>query len=83
MGTAESKDTAFLIDFGITKQYCHPSSRIHIPMNEYPRLLGMPAFTSINSHLGGELSRRDDLEALAYTLMFLYSRSLLWLSQGR
>ena len=52
-------------------------------MNEYPRLLGMPAFTSINSHLGGELSRRDDLEALAYTLMFLYSRSLLWLSQGR
>jgi len=51
-------------------------------MNEYPRLLGTPAFTSINSHLGGELSRRDDLEALAYTLMFLYSGSLPWLSRG-
>ena len=82
MGVAESKDIAFLIDFGITKQYRHPSSRIHIPMKEYRHLVGTPAFTSINSHLGNELSRRDDLEALAYTLMFLFSGTLPWLTQN-
>ena len=81
MGTEESKGTTFLIDFGIAKQYHHPSSHIHIPMNGYSQLVGMLAFTSINSHLGGELGRRDDLEALAYTLMFLCSGSLPWLSR--
>ncbi|KIM61341.1 hypothetical protein SCLCIDRAFT_25968 [Scleroderma citrinum Foug A] len=55
MGTEESKGTTFLINFSITKQYCHPSSHIHIPMNEYSQFVGTPAFTSINSHLGGEL----------------------------
>lgn len=82
MGTAELKNTTFLIDFGIAKQYHHPSSCIHIPMKESYQLIGMPAFTSINSHLGCELSQRDDIEALAYTLMFLYSGSLPWLGQG-
>ena len=82
MGIVESKDTTFLIGFGIAKQYCHPLSRIHIPMNEYSQIVGMPAFTSINSHLSGELSWRDDVKALAYTLIFLHSGSLPWLSWG-
>ncbi|KIK20342.1 hypothetical protein PISMIDRAFT_55792, partial [Pisolithus microcarpus 441] len=80
MGLMESKDTVFLIDFGIAKQYRHPSSRIHIPMEKTNELLGTPAFASLNSHLGLELSWRDDLEALAYTLLFLCNGSLPWLA---
>ncbi|KAI6016885.1 hypothetical protein PISMIDRAFT_651292 [Pisolithus microcarpus 441] len=79
MGFMESKDTVFLIDFGIVKQYWHPSSHIHIPMEKTDELVGTPAFTSLNSHLGLELSQRDDFEALAYMLLFLCNGSLLWL----
>jgi len=34
-------------------------------------LIGMPAFTSINSHLGLELGWWDDLESLIYVLIYL------------
>lgn len=50
-------------------------------MREYNTLVGTPAFASLNSHLKRELSRRDDLEALAYSLMFLYRGTLPWLEQ--
>ncbi|KAI5981066.1 kinase-like domain-containing protein [Pisolithus marmoratus] len=79
MGLMGSKDTVFHIDFGIAKQYQHPSSHIHVPMEKTGRLVGTPAFVSLNSHLGLELSWRDDLEALAYTLLFLYNGTLPWL----
>ena len=39
-------------------------------------LTGTPAFTSINSHLGGETGRRDDIESLVYVLVYLLSGSL-------
>ncbi|KAI6023003.1 kinase-like domain-containing protein, partial [Pisolithus microcarpus] len=71
MGLTESKDTVFLIDFGIVKQYRHPSSHIHIPKEKTDELVGTLAFAS--------LSWRDDFEALAYTLLFLCNGSLPWL----
>ncbi|KAI6014210.1 kinase-like domain-containing protein [Pisolithus marmoratus] len=79
IGLMGSKDTVFLINFGITKQYWHPSSHIHVPMEKTGRLVSTPAFASLNSHLQLELSWRDDLEALAYTLLFLYNGTLPWL----
>ncbi|KAI6046822.1 kinase-like domain-containing protein [Pisolithus marmoratus] len=81
MGTSKCKDIPFLINFGITKLYHNPSSCIHIPMQESYQLIGTLVFTLINSHLGHELSWRDDLEALMYTLMFLFGGSLPWLTQ--
>ncbi|KAI6098646.1 kinase-like domain-containing protein, partial [Pisolithus croceorrhizus] len=65
MGTGECKDIPFLINFGIKKLYCNPSSCIHIPMQESYRLVGTLAFTSINSHVRCKLSWRDDIKALA------------------
>ena len=83
MGFGESKDTVFLINFSIMKHFQHPASCIHICLGlttEEGRFVGMLAFVSLNSHLGSELSWRDDLEALAYILLFLCSGSLPWLS---
>ncbi|KIK23923.1 hypothetical protein PISMIDRAFT_99537, partial [Pisolithus microcarpus 441] len=51
----------------------------HIPMEKTDELVGTLAFASLNSHLGLELSQRDDFEALAYTLLFLCNGSLPWL----
>ena len=38
-------------------------------------------FASINSHCGLQLGRRDDIESLAYCLIFLHHGSLLWLTR--
>lgn len=77
---SDLKDTIFLINFGVVKQFWHPSSWIHIQMVKgCSKIIGTPAFTSLNSHHGFKLSCRDNLEALAYTLLFLYSGSLPWL----
>lgn len=83
MSIEGSKDTIYLINFGIAKHYRHPSSCVHIPVSQRFQdgiLTGTPAFTSVNSHLRFELSWRDDLESLVYTLLFLYTRSLPWLT---
>ncbi|KAF9223008.1 kinase-like protein [Gyrodon lividus] len=83
MSIEGSKDTVFLIDFGIAKHYRHLSLHIHILISQRFKdgtLIGTPACTSVNSHLGLELSWRDDLESLACTLLFLYTGSLPWLA---
>ena len=80
MGLGKLSQTAFLIDFGITKKYWNSATGTHIPFRQGRRLTGTPAFTSINSHLGLNLGRRDDLESLAYTLIYLLRGSLPWLT---
>ncbi|KAF9231243.1 kinase-like domain-containing protein [Melanogaster broomeanus] len=80
MGVGDSRDTFFLIDFGIAQKYRDPSSCIHIPMQENLSLVSTPAFTSLNSHHGLQLGHRDDIESLAYSLIFLHHGSLPWLT---
>lgn len=41
--------------------------------------MGSPAFASINSHLGFELGRRDDIESLVYVLWYFVGGTLPWL----
>ena len=51
---------------------------IHIPFHNGLPFIGTPAFASINSHLGSELSHRDNFESLAYLLIYLLYRLLPW-----
>jgi serine/threonine protein kinase len=67
----------YLIDFGLAKRFMTNEST-HIEKKEIKQLLGTPNFASINSHNLVELSRRDDIESLAYTLLYLYNGTLLW-----
>ena len=39
---------------------------------------GTIRYASVHAHLGRAVSRRDDLESLAYTLLFLLDGELPW-----
>ncbi|KAG0695942.1 casein kinase I isoform delta [Suillus ampliporus] len=80
MGLGHLRHTAFIIDFGIAKEYWNTATRVHIPFCQNQCLTGTPAFASINNHLGFDLGRRDDLESLTYMLIYLLRGSLPWLS---
>jgi len=70
-------DQIYLIDFGVCKTYLQPDTNEHIEMRKTSAMIGTPNFASLNAHQLLELSRRDDLESLVYTLLFLYLRGNL------
>lgn len=78
MGLGKDANVAYIIDFGLSKEFRDHRTRQHIPLGKTLGLTGTPAFASIHSHLGFELGRRDDLESLGYVLIYFLRGSLPW-----
>ena len=78
MGTDKQANVVHLIDFGLLKEFRDPNTYLHILCNSTHGLTGTATFALIHSHLGLELGRWDNLESLAYVLIYFLCGSLPW-----
>ena len=67
----------YIIDFGISKKYVEKNGK-HIIYKEYDNFWGTLKYASLNTHKGIEQSRRDDIETIAYNLIYLAKGKLPW-----
>mgnify|MGYP000008490406 CR=1 FL=1 len=79
IGMGTTRSIVHLVDFGLAKRFRDKKSGKHIAYGEGRHLTGTPRYASISNHLGIVQSRRDDMEALGFVLMYLMKGSLPWM----
>lgn len=74
--TTDTEDQIYLVDYGLSTKYLKRKS--HKAFKKHSKAVGSVIFTSVYSHMGFTLSRRDDLESFLYTIYFLARKELPW-----
>jgi serine/threonine protein kinase len=78
IGKGKNDSIIYICDFGLSKRFRDKKTGLHIPYKNGNHFIGTPIFASIYTHLGIEQSRRDDLESLAYILIYFRKGDLPW-----
>eukprot|EP00929_Paragymnodinium_shiwhaense_P109385 TRINITY_DN75794_c0_g1_i1.p1 TRINITY_DN75794_c0_g1~~TRINITY_DN75794_c0_g1_i1.p1 ORF type:complete len:477 (-),score=88.46 TRINITY_DN75794_c0_g1_i1:65-1495(-) len=78
MGIAEKRNTVHMIDFGLAKSFRDREARQHIPFRTGRPFVGTMRFASIGAQQGCEVSRRDDVQAIGYVLVYMLRGWLPW-----
>ena len=68
----------YIIDFGLSRKYRSSRTGNHIKFYVNKAVPGTICFLSLNASAGIESTRRDDLESLAYMLIYLCNGKLPW-----
>lgn len=69
----------YLVDLGLATKWKDSVCGTHVEYDQRPDVFrGTVRYASVHAHLGRTASRRDDLESLAYTLIFLLRGRLPW-----
>ena len=78
IGRKPRTSSIYLIDFGLSKKYRDPITKQHVLYGEGRHLIGNKKYASLNTRMGIEQSRRDDIEASMFMLINLLKGSLPW-----
>lgn len=78
MGLGNKANVVYVIDFGLAKRYRDSRTNIHIPYRDGKSMTGTARYASLNTSLGIEQSRRDDIEGLCNVFLYLLRGSLPW-----
>lgn len=60
IGRGKKSSRVYVIDFGLAKKYLQKDGS-HIPYRDNKNLTGTARYASLNTHLGIEQGRRDDI----------------------
>ena len=78
IGLNEKRKYIYILDFGLSKKYRSSRTLKHYQIVKSKNLTGTARYASINALNGLTQSRRDDLEAVGYVLMYFLRGRLPW-----